>query len=299
MQGMVTDIQRFSLNDGPGIRTTVFLKGCNMKCSWCHNPETIQKRKEIHYYEQNCIGCYKCVVACPCKAHKRIDGKHYYYPKLCVRCGKCTSICYAQAMVESGTLMTVADVIAEINQDIPYYRTSGGGVTISGGEVLCQPEFTAEIIRACQEQEIKTAIETNLSRPYTEVGDIFEAADLVIGDIKIFDANEHKRWTDLANERVLDNVKCLNEKGISFIVRTPLIPGITDTDENIKAIAGFLRGMKHLKYYELLNFNPLGDSKYVSLSRPNPFKEVRPLSAGRLKELKHLAGEQGIKVRTE
>ena len=127
--GMITEIERFALNDGPGIRTTVFFKGCNMNCAWCHNPETIRCGRDLLYHANKCIGCYKCVYACPSKAHKRIDGVHRYFPNLCVKCGKCADICYAGAMEMSGRKATVREVMAEILQDKPYYQSSGGGVT--------------------------------------------------------------------------------------------------------------------------------------------------------------------------
>ena len=157
-EGMITEIERFALNDGPGIRTTVFFKGCNMNCAWCHNPETISMKRDLHYYASKCISCYKCVYACPCKAQKRINNIHMYYPNLCVKCGKCAEICYAGAMAISGKKMTVAEVMHEVLQDKPYYLTSGGGVTLSGGEVLCQREFAEGIVDACHENGIKVAI---------------------------------------------------------------------------------------------------------------------------------------------
>jgi pyruvate formate lyase activating enzyme len=299
MNGMITEIQRFSLNDGPGIRTTIFLKGCNMNCLWCHNPETIKMSREIHYYEKNCVSCYHCVRSCPSKAHKRIGGVHHFYPKLCVKCGKCTEICYAEAMVMSGKDVTVLDVMSEIIQDKAYYINSGGGITISGGEVLCQINFAKKLTDACHEEGIKVAIETNLLKPWDEIEPLLKKLDLIMCDIKLFDTNEHSKWTGKGNEIILENIKKLSDIEVPFIVRTPLIPTATDSDENIASIAEFLSYVKGLEYYELLNFNPLGDTKYMSLSKENPFKTVRPLSANRMKELRQLAEGYGIAVRTD
>lgn len=299
MNGIVTEIQRFSLNDGPGIRTTVFLKGCNMKCPWCHNPETISPRREVHYYERNCIGCYKCVTACPSKAHKKIGGVHHFYPNLCVRCGKCTDLCFAGAMAMSGTVMTPEEAMAEILEDKAYYEDSKGGVTISGGEVLCQREFASELAEECRKEGIPVAVETNLSMDFEEIRPLLERLDCIMCDLKLFSSEEHRKWTGMGNETIKENIQRLSGLGIPFIVRTPLIPGVTDGDENIREIAEFLKGVEGLAYYELLNFNPLGEAKYRSLCRENPFREARPLSEARVEELAQLARQSHITVRVQ
>ena len=296
---LITEIERFALNDGPGIRTTVFFKGCNLKCSWCHNPETLSLRQDLHYYADKCIRCYKCVYACPCKAQKRINNEHRYFRNLCVRCGKCAEICYAGAMAVSGKKMTVDDVMAELVQDKSYYHASGGGITLSGGEVLCQMEFAENLTDACHREGIQVGIETNLSYPWDSIKGFIGKLDLVMCDIKIMDSTEHKKWIGAGNEMILDNVSHLDECNIPYIVRTPLIPGASDSDRNIKGIAEFLSGLRgrDLKYYELLNYNPLGASKYESLDKKNQFKDDRPLPVKRLNELKAIAESYGIDVR--
>lgn len=298
---LITEIERFALNDGPGIRTAVFFKGCNLKCSWCHNPETISLRQDLHYHASKCISCYKCVYACPCKAQKRINNVHRYFRNICVRCGKCAEICYAGAMEVSGRKMTVEEVMNEIVQDKSYYRTSKGGVTFTGGEVLCQMDFAKELARACSDEGIPTAVETNLSFPWQQIEGFLEGLDLVMCDIKLYDSEEHRKWTGAGNESILENVRYLDEAGIPYIVRTPLIPGATDTDRNIGDIADFLSGLKggSRLYYELLNFNPLGNSKYESIGRKNFFAGAKPLSAERVNALKELAEARGITVRAE
>lgn len=302
MNGMVTEIERFALNDGPGIRTTVFLKGCNMKCAWCHNPETISPNKELLYYPSKCISCYKCVYACPCKAQKRINNVHMYYPNLCVKCGKCADICYAEAMVVSGKKMSVEDVMAEVVQDKAYYKDSHGGLTISGGEVLCQQAFAEALVDACHAEGIEAAIETNLSFPWEKIEPLIQKLDLVMCDLKLADTDAHKKWTGIGNEQIKENIRHLAESGKPFLVRTPLIPGATDSDENVAAIAAYLASVNTkntMLYYELLNFNPLGDSKYKSMRRKNPFEGVKPLPTARVKELQGIAQQAGITVRVE
>ena len=301
MTGMITEIERFALNDGPGIRTTVFFKGCNMRCAWCHNPETISAGKDLHYYASKCIGCYKCVYACPSKAHKRINNVHMFYPRLCVRCGKCAEVCYAEAMVMSGKKLSVEDVMRELVQDKLYYATSGGGITLSGGEVLCQQEFAAELVDACHAEQIPVGIESNLSFPWERIRPFIEKLDLVMCDLKLADSAQHRKWTGVGNEQICENIRRLAASCIPFLVRTPVVPGATDSDENIEQIAAFLAEVDAahtMLYYELLNFNPLGATKYESLGKPNPFRDTKPLPEARMQQLKELAEKHGISVRT-
>lgn len=297
MKALITDIQRFSLSDGTGIRTTVFLKGCNMHCTWCHNPETLSNRSELMFYETKCIGCGKCFEVCPKGAHKIIDENHVIDRNLCVSCGKCAEVCYAEALVMCGKPMTVDDVMKQIVQDKAYYDNSNGGVTISGGEVLCNIEFATELAKACKAEGINVAIETNLSVPLENAQCLIDNLDMVMCDIKIFDNEKHKEYTGISNSVVLDNIKKLDELNIPFIVRTPLIPHVTDSEENIEQIADYIKGLKNLVRYEMLNFNPLGEGKYKSLNRTNDFEKERPLSEDRLERLKKIAEGKGITVK--
>ena len=297
MKALVTDIQRFSLSDGEGIRTTVFLKGCNMHCSWCHNPETLSDKSELMFYETKCIGCGRCFEVCSKGAHKIADGKHMIDRDLCVSCGKCTEVCYAEALAMCGKEMSVEDVMQEIRQDIPYYINSGGGVTISGGEVLCNLEFATHLAEACCAENIHVAIETNLSFPIDSCMQLFRTLDFVMCDIKIFDDSEHKKYTGISNKTILENIKKLDSLAIPFIVRTPLIPEVTDNAENISRIAEYISQLKNLRRYELLNFNPLGEAKYKGLNKENAFESKRPLGDDKLSELMNAAKNKGIEVK--
>ncbi len=294
MNGIVTDIQRFSLNDGAGIRTTVFLKGCNMKCSWCHNPETISAHSQLMFYENKCIGCGKCFQACPQGAHKMASGKHVIDRNLCTNCGKCTEICYAEALVMCGKLMSTDDVMKQVRQDKAYYDASHGGVTISGGEVLCNSAFAEELADKCHAEGIEVAIETNLSIPFEKANRLFEKVDFIMCDLKIFEDALHKEYTGISNKVVLENIKKLDGLNKPVIVRTPLIPGVTDTKENISAIAKYIKGMKNLQRYELLNFNPLGEGKYRSLDKENAFEKARPLSEDALTDIVACLEDVGV-----
>lgn len=293
MYGMITDIQRFSLNDGPGIRTTVFLKGCNLHCAWCHNPETIRKKNELMVYPANCIGCGHCVPVCPSGARSIAAGVLQFDRTRCTACGACAAVCFPGALKMAGRSVSVAEVMGEILQDRAYYADSGGGVTLSGGELFCQAEFADALIDACREEKIPVAVETNLNWQFESARPILEKLDLIMFDVKIFDSVEHKRWTGVENAELLDNARRLDTLDRPLIARTPLIPGATDSAENIRAIAGFLRNFRNLRCYELLNFNPLGESKYRALEEKNPFVSARPLKPEALNRLREAAESVG------
>jgi pyruvate formate lyase activating enzyme len=254
MVGYIADIQRFSLHDGPGIRTSVFLKGCDMNCAWCHNPETISFEQDIIIDEDKCI-----------------------------HCGKCDEGCYSGARRPVGREMTVEAVMDEVMLDKPYYG-SEGGVTITGGEPALQPEFSVSLLEAAKIQGLHCAVESNLHVDYAVSGRLYNCCDLVMCDVKTFDPVKHEKWTGVSNDTILDNLKRIDELGIPLIVRTPVVPGVNDTTKEIGAIAQFLRDIKNLRYYELLPYHSLGLSKRLlnKNSRPvfeKPSKEVMNLLA--------------------
>lgn len=283
----VTNIQRFSLNDGPGIRTTVFLQGCNMRCTWCHNPETLSMQPVLMFYPNKCIGCGGCFAACPSGAHMLADGVHAIDRKRCaaVACGRCVQACASEALAFSARRMTVEDVMREVRQDKLYYGYSGGGVTVSGGECMLYPDFVSQLTEACHAEGIPIAVETNLSLPWAGMRDALAGVDLIMFDIKLADDEAHRRHTGISNRQILENAARLDELGVALLARTPLIPGVTDTEENIRAVSGLLSGMKNLTAYELLNFNPLGASKYDAMDAENAFESARPLDKARLDAL--------------
>jgi len=266
MTGIITDIQKFSLHDGKGIRTTVFFKGCNMRCDWCHNPETISPKPQRAFYERKCIHCGHC------------------------------DHCPTGARVTIGQEKSVEEVYRELAADLPYYRESDGGVTLSGGEPLMQVEFARELLKRCRENGIGTAVETNLSLPFERMEGLLPYLDQVFFDIKLMDDAQHRQVTGISNATVLENAQRLAHSGIPAVVRTPLIPGITDTVENIGAIASFVRTLPNVRYYELLNFNPLGEEKYRALGLTCVHEGKRPLKKEALLALAQVAQESGIRV---
>ena len=265
----VVNIQRFSLSDGPGIRTTVFLQGCNMRCAWCHNPETIPLKPVELFYREKCIGC-----------------------------GKCAEGCTAGARVMSARSMTVEEVMREIRQDKLYYDESGGGVTVSGGEPSLQADFVCALAEACHAEGIKIAVETNMSLPWAQLEPMLRKMDLIMCDIKVNATVEHKKFTGLDNQTIFNSIGRASRLGIPIIVRTPLIPGATDAPENLKPIAEYIAKMDNILRYELLNFNPLGGAKYEALSEKDPYDGVKPLPSERLAELREaLADVKGLEIK--
>ncbi len=291
---MITDIQRFSLNDGPGIRTTVFFKGCPLHCAWCHNPESIHARRELMLYPEKCIGCGMCATVCPSGARAVRDGQLAYDPGKCQDCFACANVCFSGAIQLSGVDMSPEEIVEEVMKDFDYYRNSGGGVTLSGGEVLAQDQLAEKVLKLLKEKGVHTAIETSLFTHWETIAELLPLVDLVMADVKLFDSAAHKICTGVSNEPILENLQKLSETGVPMILRTPLIPGMTDSDENIASIAKFIASLKNVKYYELLNYNPLGESKYNALVRDYDLRGQKPLSNARVEALRKLAQAQGI-----
>ncbi len=294
---IVSDIQRFSVHDGPGIRTTVFLKGCNLRCLWCHNPETLRPEAEVQFVPGRCVGCGACLSACPNKAHTLTDGSRRFDRSLCEACGRCAAGCYARALVMVGREMTVEQVMAEVAADREFYDSSGGGVTLSGGEPLFQLDAAVELLRACKAEGIHTAIETNLDWPWSHVAAVLAVTDLVMLDIKLMDPAAHRRWTGSGNERVLANARRLSGDGAAIIVRTPVIGGVNATAGEIGKIADFVSGLEGLLYYELLAYNLLGMSKYEGLGVEPPAEEFARPDGAAMAALANEARRRGVEVR--
>ena len=265
MKGMVLNIQRFSTHDGPGIRTTVFFKGCSNACAWCHNPEAIRLEREVQVFPHQCIGCGRCLNICPEHAHEVVDGEKGYHRELCRQCGRCVEGCFAGALVMAGESMNVDEVMEEILKDEPYYRHSKGGVTFSGGEPVLQKDFLLALLQRCKACDVHTAIETAGNYRWAYLEALLPHTDLIMYDLKILDSELHRRYVGNKGERVRDNLLKLAAAHRPVIVRTPVVGGVNDTEKEISDIARFIKDMDGLLYYQLLPYHELGNAKRESL----------------------------------
>lgn len=285
MNGIISSVQRFSTKDGPGIRTTVFLKGCNLECFWCHNPECISSKIEIQFFSNKCIGCMECIKACSQNALLLVDNNLYIDREKCNSCGGCTKLCPAKALILSGSNITAEELIKIIEKDKEYYFSSGGGVTFSGGEPMLQKDFLKEVLNKCKERNIYAAIETAANVPWSSLEEIYKLTDLFIIDIKVIDKTIHKNITGKDNNLILSNIQRLSNLGKKIWIRTPVIPEINDNIEAIKAIAEFINKVNKITKAELIPFHKLGINKYESLGKVYKASELKPISSETMSKL--------------
>jgi pyruvate formate lyase activating enzyme len=284
--GMVFDIQRCCVHDGPGIRTTVFLKGCNLRCFWCHNPESWRAEPDLLLYPGKCIGCGKCFALCPQGCHGVLpDGAHRIRREKCTLCGACAKRCYAGALVLSGKGRGVEDVMKTVLADAAFYKNSGGGMTVSGGEPLLQPEFTLALLRAAKKEGLHTALDTAGHVPCETLREIAPCVDLWLYDCKCMDDALHRQATGVGNERILENLRRLGQGGAPVWVRVPVIPGFNDTEGNMRGLRGFLAGLPAVARLDLLPYHGLGAGKNASLGRGGTHTELNPPPKERMAEL--------------
>ncbi|HQR44425.1 MAG TPA: glycyl-radical enzyme activating protein [Thermoanaerobaculia bacterium] len=296
--GRVLNIQHFCTHDGPGIRTNVFLKGCSLRCKWCSNPESIRIKPELGYNPGKCIGekeCGLCLPKCPEHALFVVppDGKVQVNWDLCTNCGDCIPVCPPEALFEFGREMTVDAVLDEVETDAPFYGESGGGITVSGGECLLQPDFVAALLAGAHERGINTAIETAGNVPWAFMEKVLPHVDTVLHDHKLTDPERHRKWTGADNSRVLANFKKAYETwpDKTFIARTPLIPGVNDDEEHIRAVLAFIRPHRNVVDYELLPYFRFGESKYDFLGRVYELKDFVPPTPESLARLRAIIDE--------
>ena len=261
LKHVIFNIQRFSVNDGPGIRTTVFMKGCMLNCLWCHNPESKSPKPQVFLTPRLCVGCGECVAACQKGLHSFTeDGRHLIDRTKCGLCGECVSACVG-ALELCGKEMTPEEIIREVLKDKPFYENSGGGMTISGGDPLFAADFTLALLRCAQENGLHTCIETSGFARWEKIGALIPYVDLFLWDVKETDSARHAEYTGVPNELILENLKKLDAAGAKTVLRCPVIPGYNDREEHFAAIAALAESLEHVQEINIEPYHPLGQSK--------------------------------------
>ena len=270
MSGVIFDIKRYAIHDGPGIRTTVFFKGCPLSCDWCHNPEGLKAEKQRMYRAERCIGCEECVQACPQDAITLSEAGIVSDQNRCIRCGVCAATCPSQAMEFAGSEMTVDQVMARITKDVLFYDESGGGVTFSGGEPLMQADFLCALLDACGDLNIHRTVDTTGDTDADVISRIARRTDLFLYDLKHMDHDRHRQYTGVSNRRILDNLKFLSAQSAGIQIRIPVIPGFNDDTKNIERTGAFLAAHPNLRKINLLPLHLNGRTKSMRLGLPRP-----------------------------
>ncbi|MFP4608258.1 MAG: glycyl-radical enzyme activating protein [Candidatus Natronoplasma sp.] len=295
--GKVFDIKEFAVHDGPGIRTTVFFKGCPLDCPWCHNPEGIRQADDLFYYGSKCMGCGSCVVICPQDAIEKEEETINIDRDLCDLCGRCAEGCPTTALKVAGKKITADDVMDEIERSTIYHDTSSGGVTLSGGEPFQQFEFMEELIDKCKERDIHVTVDTCGHVEPEKFDPIKDKIDLFLFDLKIMDEELHREYTGVGNDRILKNLESLlKENENKVIIRFPIIPGITDTEENISSMIEFLSPFKGVNEIDILPYHNVKE-KYNMLGKKYDIKGVKKPSREKLEEIRRRFEAEGYLVK--
>ena len=294
--GMIFNIQRFSLHDGPGIRTTVFLKGCPLNCVWCHNPESKEAKPQLSFTVQRCVSCGRCINACPNGVHTIENGRRVVQWELCKSSGECASVCPTDALEMIGKEVDADEIVKEVAKDIPFYDISGGGITISGGEPMMQPEFTLEILRKAKKKGINTTLDTCGNFDWAKFKTVLPFLDLVLFDLKQMDSRVHKEVTGKDNTVILDNLSKTVCEAIPTIIRVPIIPGYTDTEKNLHEMGKFLNRFSHCPDVELLPYNMLAGSKHSRFGLEYKLRTISELDPQNLQNLVEILSSCGTRA---
>ena len=271
-KAMLMDIKRFAVHDGPGLRTTLFLKGCSLKCIWCHNPEGICRETQMAYYAHKCIGCGECVKVCPTGAHTMDETGHHFDRTKCVFCGKCVGACLGEALTIFGRLVDVEEAYEILTEDKLFYRDNGGA-TVSGGEPLFYADFIKELFTKLKAEGIHTAVDTCGNVPWERFEKVLPVTDLFLYDMKHIDPVAHKALTGADNHHILENLKKLSENGAKIEIRMPLVPGSNDDEETLRGIGAFLQNLNITKM-KVLPYHSMARSKYAALGMEDTMPHV-------------------------
>lgn len=298
IQGTVFDIQTYSLHDGPGIRTLVFLKGCPLSCAWCQNPESQRRQPEVLLYAEKCTGCGQCVPVCPNRAISLKEGKSHTDRAICKACGQCAAACPNEARTMAGRIMSDEEVFREVKKDENFYKRSGGGVTLSGGEPLAQAAFSASILKLCKQAGLHTAIETSGMADWETFKQVLEYVDLVLFDLKHLNSPVHQKCTGVPNDLILENVKRIRrDYSIPIAARIPVVPGYNADIGNIEATARFIATeLGRETRVNILAYHRLGETKYDRLEKDGSRINITPPSAEQMADIQKAMEAFGLTV---
>ena len=296
-QGLIFDIQRYSVHDGPGIRTLVFLKGCPLRCRWCSNPEGQEPKPELAFRQALCIGCGVCIGVCSSEAI-RLKNTHVEIDRgKCTLCGECARACSPEALSIAGRWMTVEQVLEEVERDLVFYEASRGGITVSGGEPFAQAGFLEAFLKACKARGMATAIETAGCVSWNSIARGIQHADFILYDIKHMSALRHRQLTGVSNRRILENARRVARIGLPLAIRYPVIPGLNDGPQDREALFDFTETLPGVRRVDLLPYHRLGESKYAMLGRDYALKQAKPLARQDLESWVQRAKQRSLEVR--
>lgn len=297
MEGQVFNIMKYAVHDGPGIRNTVFLKGCPLNCWWCHNPESQELKPQLTFFPNRCIGCMDCIAACKENAIKAVDGKVVTDLDKCKNNGDCTLVCFAEAREMAGQSMSVEEVVKELLKDKIFYDESGGGVTFSGGEPLVQKTYLLELLKEMKKLGIHTTIDTCGYASSETIKEVAGLTDLFLFDLKHMNSEKHEKYTGVPNDLILENLNILHSMGKEIIIRIPIIPGFNDSDEELNELRNYIATLKNVKEVNLLPYHNIGQEKYNRIGKPYKMKDVKEPSQDDMEYAANIMNGNGIKVK--